>query len=485
MIMSRVGETFGPYLLRSRIGVGGMGEVYEAYDTATERVVALKVLRAEYAADRSFQERFRRESRTAAQLQEPHVIPVHRFGEIDGKLYIDMRLVEGRDLKKVLAQDGPMPPSRACAIVAQVAAALDAAHTAGLIHRDVKPENVLLTKDDFAYLADFGIARHEGDNSLTLAGSAIGSCAYMAPERFTGGEVGPPADVYSLSCLLFECLTGRPPFPSGDITKLMSAHIMSPRPRPSALEPDLDPAFDNVIAWGMAQDPSRRCQSAGALARAAESAAAGRGSRTLIDTPRAVSPGYAQREQRVSRPDGPPYGMFMAAAALGIALTVAVVTAVWLAVDRNTGAVAPGALSPDIPKPQRTVTVPRDTSSQTTNVPAPTRSPSIAFPGTDALGFIAYPAARCDPGDALAALGLTRDSALVVCRYALGDSYYYRGLRLRDGASIHLDNATAAEGGFDVVNPVDGTLYRVRPYALSIITPDDEVFTEPMTRYGA
>ena len=192
---SRLGTRFGPYELQSLIGVGGMGEVYRAYDTVKGRTVAVKLLRSEMAADPGFQERFRRESRVAARLQEPHVIPVHDFGDIGGVLYIDMRLVEGASLKDELRANGPLEPGRAASIIAQVAAALDAAHSDGLVHRDIKPENVLLTPDDFAYLVDFGIAHAGGDASVTSTGLVIGSCVYMSPERFSGGRVGPPADV--------------------------------------------------------------------------------------------------------------------------------------------------------------------------------------------------------------------------------------------------------------------------------------------------
>src|SRR3954465_15168508 len=255
---SRLGTRFGPYELNSLIGVGGMGEVYRAYDTIKDRTVALKVLRAEMAADPNYQERFRRESRMAARLQEPHVIPVHDFGDIDGVLYIDMRLVEGGSLKDELRANGPFAPMRAASIVSQVAAALDAAHANGLVHRDVKPENVLLTADDFAYLVDFGIAYGGGEARVTQTGLIIGSCAYMASERLSGKPGGPPSDVYSLACLLFECLTGRAPFEAADISQVMSAHMFAEPPRPSVTGQGINPAFDEVIAKGMAKDPAAR-----------------------------------------------------------------------------------------------------------------------------------------------------------------------------------------------------------------------------------
>src|SRR5260370_6044819 len=174
---TRVGARFGPYELQSLIGVGGMGEVYRAYDTVRERMVAVKVLRTDIAADPSFRQRFRRESRVAARLQEPHVIPVHDFGDIDGVLYIDMRLVEGASLKDELRVNGALPLARTVSIIGQVAAALDAAHASGLVHRDIKPENVLLTPDDFTYLFDFGIAHGGGEASVTSTRLVIGSAS--------------------------------------------------------------------------------------------------------------------------------------------------------------------------------------------------------------------------------------------------------------------------------------------------------------------
>ncbi|WP_067692540.1 serine/threonine-protein kinase [Nocardia jejuensis] len=273
---SRAGGTFGPYELRSLLGRGGMGEVYEAYDTSKDRVVALKLLPPELAKDPSYQERFRRESQAAARLAEPHIIPIHDWGEIDGQLYIDMRLVRGQDLHSLLDASGPMPPLRAVNIVEQIAAALDAAHYSGLVHRDVKPANILVTDADFAYLADFGIARAEGDTTITMTGTAVGSYAYMAPERFDdAGPVTGRADLYSLGCVLHECLTGAKPFPAHNMSLLIRAHISEPPPRASTLHDGIPPALDTVVARALAKDPNGRFVTAGEFARAARAALAG------------------------------------------------------------------------------------------------------------------------------------------------------------------------------------------------------------------
>jgi serine/threonine kinase PknH len=269
---SRVGAVFGPYQLRRLLGRGGMGEVYEAYDTVKDRVVALKLMTQELSSDDVFRQRMQREAHTAGRLQEPHVVPIHDYGEIDGHLFIDMRFVEGTDVSKVLRSNGPLPPPRAVAIIRQVASALDAAHRAEIVHRDVKPENILLTGEDFAYLVDFGIAAAVTDQHLTKTGSAVGTWNYMAPERFGAAEFTYRADIYALACVLYECLTGAPPYPSDSLPALMAAHLTQPVPRPSHQNHTVSTAFDDVIARGMAKDPSWRYASAGDLARAAHDA---------------------------------------------------------------------------------------------------------------------------------------------------------------------------------------------------------------------
>jgi serine/threonine protein kinase len=271
LISEPAGPRFGPYILTAVLGRGGMGVVYRAFDTAKGRTVALKVLIPELAADRAFQDRFRRESKRAARLSEPHIIPIHDFGQIDGRLFIDMRLVDGIDLATLLDRDGPMPPAAAAWISTQVASALDAAHADGLIHRDVKPSNVLITGQGksmpFAYLIDFGIARVVNGASLSTSSGTIGTVAYMAPERFSGSPGDRRADVYSLACVLYECLTGRAPF-AGEMVAVMWAQLNAVPPAPSTLQPGLPAAVDEVVACGLAKNPAQRYGSAGELADA-------------------------------------------------------------------------------------------------------------------------------------------------------------------------------------------------------------------------
>lgn len=263
---------FGPYELRSLLGTGGMGEIYEAYDTVKDRVVALKLLSAGLANDPEYQTRFRRESQAAARLSEPHIVPIHDWGVIDGRLFIDMHLVSGTDLDTVLRTEGALGPDRTVAIVEQIAAALDAAHVHGVVHRDVKPTNILLTDSGFAYLGDFGIAQAENDSAVTMIGVATSSYTYMAPERFDAGPVTGPADTYSLACVLYECLTGATPYPLDSLNTLIRSHVAAPPPRPSDAESLVPDRLDAVVARGMAKNPQERYATAGELAVAARTA---------------------------------------------------------------------------------------------------------------------------------------------------------------------------------------------------------------------
>ncbi len=270
---TRTGTTLGPYAIGRLLGRGGMGEVYLAHDEQRDREVALKLLHASAAEDPQFRERFTRESQTVARLADPHVIPIHDFGEIDGVLFIDMRLVEGRNLAEVL-HGGPLPPDRAVTVVEQVAGALDAAHAKGLVHRDVKPANIELTESGFPYLLDFGLAVTDTQSRMTSAGLFVGSQAYAAPERFDGDSATVASDVYSLACVLFEALTGHAPYRGESLGAMLKQHLTSPIPRPST-EVAVPAAMDSVIARGMAKDSADRFASCGDLGRAAREALAG------------------------------------------------------------------------------------------------------------------------------------------------------------------------------------------------------------------
>src|SRR6201992_2800525 len=308
---SLVGTMFGPYHLKRLLGRGGMGEVYEAEHTVKEWTVALKLMSEEFSQDPVFRERMKREARIAGGLQEPHVVPIHEYGEIGGKVFVEIGLVAGTALENVLKRFGPLTPPRAVAIISQIASALDAAHAAGVMHRDVKPPNILITREDFAYLVDFGIASATTDEKLTQLGTAVGTWKYMAPERFTSDEVTYRADIYALACVLHECLTGSPPYRADSAGVLVSAHMSSPSPQPSALKSGVPKAFDSVIARGMAKKPGDRYTSAGDLAAAAHEA--------LSDPDQDHADNILRRSQEATLPgtEAPPPGAMMAAPPVG------------------------------------------------------------------------------------------------------------------------------------------------------------------------
>jgi CHASE2 domain-containing sensor protein len=286
----------GGYRLEDIVGRGGMGVVYRATQLALDRPVAVKLIATDRAQDPAFRERFTLESRAAAAIEHVNVIPVYEAGEDDGLLFIAMRLVDGIDLAHLLSEVQTLEPERAASIIGQLAGALDAAHGRGLVHRDVKPANALLTFDEpeHVYLTDFGLARHIGSGAgLTRADAWIGTLDYMAPEQLTGGEVSGAADTYALAGVLYQCLTGEVPFPRDNEAAKLWAHVNAPPPAPSRLRPDLPAQIDAVIARGMAKEPSARFATATDLARAAAEAlqvTAARPSAWAGDTGAAAAP---------------------------------------------------------------------------------------------------------------------------------------------------------------------------------------------------
>lgn len=280
------GTEFAGYRIERTLGRGGMSVVYLAEHEWLQRKVALKVLAPQLAEDERFRERFVRESRLAASLDHPNVIPIYEAGASGGDLFIAMRYVEGTDLRTLLREEGTLDPTRTIAIVRRIAAALDAAHEQGLVHRDVKPANVMLARprgadaEEHVYLSDFGLTKRSvSDSGITGTGQFVGTLDYAAPEQFKGGAPDARTDVYSLGCVLFECLAGRPPFSSDSDAGLMYAHLQERPPSVTADRPDLPKEIDGVIAKALAKAPAGRQPSAGALgAEAAEALRVGAGS---------------------------------------------------------------------------------------------------------------------------------------------------------------------------------------------------------------
>jgi len=278
-----------------------MGVVYRATQLGLDRAVALKLVAPERAADANFRARFEREARVAAAIEHPNVIPVYGAGEEDGRLYLLMRWVPGTDLQALIRRSGRLDHVRAAAIVAQVAAGLDAAHAVGLVHRDVKPANVLLGREDgsgHVYLSDFGLTLDPSvDTRVTDSGEWFGTVDFMAPEQFEGDLPDARTDVYALGCVLNAALTGEPPFPRASVPGTILAHLHDPPPRPSATA-GVPQAFDEVVARALAKSPSDRYRSAGELANAALAAAGG----PAVEPESAVEQPTRQNGSQVIRP---------------------------------------------------------------------------------------------------------------------------------------------------------------------------------------
>ena len=317
----RPGSRVAGYLLADLVGVGGMAVVFRAHDEGLGRTVALKVLAGNLAGDQAARERFTREARTVANVEHPHIIPVYAAGQADGLLYIAMRFVDGSDLHALIQSGGPLPPRRAAAFVSDMASALDAAHAVGVVHRDVKPANVLVDaqpgRPEHAYLTDFGVARViRSTGGLTIAGQFIGTPNYGAPEQISGALVDGRTDQYALACVAYELLTGSVPFKREDPMMVLYAHAYADPPRLTAARPDLPAAVDAVLTRGLAKQPGQRYDTCGDFADALREAlgldpydprrAAGQG--TVSVTPPARRPEQPVKTKTMTIPELPtPY----------------------------------------------------------------------------------------------------------------------------------------------------------------------------------
>jgi hypothetical protein len=310
------GDVFAGYRIEQRLGRGGMGILYLAVEPGLERRVALKLIAPEAAAEEIFAKRFADESRIAASIEHPNVVPIYAAGEENGVPYIAMRYVAGSDLGRRIAREGRLDPEVAVALIAQVANGLDAIHAAGLVHRDVKPANVLLSGqegEEHAYNTDFGVARNVATNSgLTQTGRFVGTLDYVAPEQISGGQVDARVDVYALGCLLFKLLTGEVPFPREGEAARLYAHLNDPPPAPSLYVPAAGMALDDVVARALSKQPGDRYPSAGDLGRAAVAALSGApvaipehtvatGAAATVE-PETVAPTEATREPTPAEP---------------------------------------------------------------------------------------------------------------------------------------------------------------------------------------
>ncbi|MGB2874973.1 MAG: serine/threonine-protein kinase [Gaiellaceae bacterium] len=269
----RIGSELGGYRILEQLGRGGTSVVYRAEHVRLGRTAALKLLSPSFGED-DFGERFLRESRLAASLDHPNIVPVYDAGEQDDLLYIAMACVEGTDLKALIAEEGRLPLRRSLWIVGQIASALDAAHARGLVHRDVKPANILVGPEDRIYLSDFGTAKELASSGTTRTGVFVGTIEYCAPEQIEGGQVDARTDVYALACVLYECLTGSPPFHRPSEVAVLNAHLHAAPPQLSKAAPDLRPALDLVISKALSKSPLDRYPSCGELVAAAKAAAA-------------------------------------------------------------------------------------------------------------------------------------------------------------------------------------------------------------------
>ncbi len=344
MITPDIGAVIGGLRIDAVAGRGGMGVVYKAHQLALDRTVAMKIVNAELADDPEFRERFRREARIAASLDHPHVVPIYHAGEDDGNVYLTMRFVEGTDLASMIAGRGRVEPRDAVEMVAQIADALDAAHARGLVHRDVKPANILITRPGgrwHTYLTDFGISKDGRDAGMTKSGFVVGSLSYISPEQLQGEDVDGRADQYSLACALFQALTGEVPFPRDTTAARMFAHLSAPAPALGEINPALRGPLEPVLAKALAKRPADRFPTAGEFGRAALAAVSQMGGTHAAQLPfpapghqqptpyPAFSPAPVRRGGLLAAPDTPWALALWGAAALVLAVFAVTFGVLW------------------------------------------------------------------------------------------------------------------------------------------------------------
>ncbi len=487
----RIGSQIGPYRVEQELGRGGMGIVYLAEHVHLQRSVALKVLSDHLANDAAYRERFLRESRMAARLRHPNIIPVYDAGEQDGLLFIAMQYVEGSDLATLL-ESGPLSPQATLRILGPVASALDLAHGAGIVHRDVKPANIMLgegTGPDGGhevFLTDFGLVREIDRNSrLTQTGVFVGTLDYAAPEMFQNTTIDGRADQYSLGCVLYECLTGDVPFPRDSQGALIGAHLTDPPPKPSLARPELPAGLDAVVARGMAKSPADRYASCGDMIEAARDAASAHQGRapTIAAPPPApivgAPPPGAQGPPAMPSGGTPsdPSGGMPPEAAVGegrnrwftlFAAVVAVIAVVVVVIAVSRGG-RPSA-GPTTPAPATSAggtSAPATTPPTTTATSAPPTTPPTTGPTGSPVAPGAHPAVEANTKVGSLPFGVARDATSVwVANQGSGtvtqiDPDTHKVLATRNG----VDNAFEIAAGLGSVWVTDErqTLYRLDP----------------------
>lgn len=479
------GANFAGFTIVRLLGAGGMGQVYLAKHPRLNRHDALKILPAELSADADYRRRFEREADLAASLWHPHIVGVHDRGEFDGRLWLSMDYVDGADAAALRRDRYPtgLPRAEVTEIVTAIGAALDFAHQRGLLHRDVKPANILLTRAEAGprriLLADFGIARSVHDASrLTATNMTLGTISYAAPEQLAGENIDGRADQYALAGTAYHLLAGTAPFDDPSPAVVIARHLHAPVPPISSARPDLAD-LDAVFATALAKDPSQRfptCQDFAAAVRAGRPDPV-----ATLPAPRAAPPAIP----RAAPPAIPPAGLPAPAtrsnsnaaviAALAVAGVLLLGVMVWIGVLLATPdhtPIAPAAPPTSIhltPTPAWTADPPRAST--------PASAPQMLLPDADEQGFLTG-GARCDTGDRAQLVVRTDYSKAVVCATP-SQRLYYRGARASDGASIELRHVERTPTGFAAINDVDPTRYEVTRGGLRIVQQGREISYEP------